>query len=113
MSRIKCYNCGEFGHFAQDCPKPHENTNIAQENEQNRKLAKKMDLGNSSVCKECAMICTDIYSDNKDEDIVVYGDQGICLTKYKEDTYEESMNTDSDEEQNIKYNKCHVLCFSC
>ena len=55
--------------FAQDCPKPRMNTNIAQESEQNRKLTEMMDLGDSSVCKECAMICTDIYSDNKDKDI--------------------------------------------
>ena len=67
-----------------------------------------MDLGDSSVCKECAMICTDIYSDNEDKDIIVYGDQGISLTKYEEDTYGELMNTDSDEEKNIKYNM--ALC---
>ena len=29
MSKIKCYNCGEMGHFAQDCPKPRKNANIA------------------------------------------------------------------------------------
>ena len=54
------------------------------------------------------MIYTDIYSDNEDEDIVVYGDQGISLTKYEEDMYGELMNTDSDEEKKIKYNM--ALC---
>ena len=29
MTKIKCYNCGEMGHFAQNCPKPHENANLA------------------------------------------------------------------------------------
>ena len=31
MSKIKCYNCDEYGHYAHDCPKPHDNANIAQE----------------------------------------------------------------------------------
>ena len=97
-----------MGHFAWDCPKPCENANIAQENEQNRKLAEMMDLGDNSVCEECAMICMDIYSDNEDEEIVVYGDQGISLRKYEEDTYGELMNTDSDEEKIVNYNM--ALC---
>ena len=33
-----------------------------------------MDLGDDSVCKEYAMVCADIYSDDEDEEIVVYGD---------------------------------------
>ena len=63
-----------------------------------------MDLGDKSVYEECAMICMDICSDNEDEEIVVYGDQGISSTKYEEDTYGELMNTDSDEEKNINFN---------
>ena len=63
-----------------------------------------MDLGNSSVCEECAMICTDVYSDKEYEEIVVYGDQGVTSRKFDEDTYGELMNTDSDEEQIVKYN---------
>ena len=104
MSNIKCYNCREMGHFARDYPKPRENTNIARENEQNRKLAKLMDLGNKSVCEECAMICTDAYSDEEYEEMVVYGDQGITSRKFHKDMYGELMNTDSNEEQIIKYN---------
>ena len=33
-SKIKCFNCGEYGHFADDCPKACDNANIAQESEQ-------------------------------------------------------------------------------
>ena len=67
-----------------------------------------MEIGNNSVCEECAMICTDIYSDNEDKEIVVYRDQGISLTKFKEDMYRELMNTDSNEEKMVNYNM--ALC---
>ena len=93
-----------MGHFAQDYPKPREVANIAQENEQTRKLAKMMDLGDNSVCEECAIICTDIYSDEEYEEMVVYGDQGISSRKYDEDTYGELMNTDSNKEKIVNYN---------
>ena len=63
-----------------------------------------MDLGDSSVCEECVMICTDVYSDDENEDMIVYGDQSISSEKYDEDTYGDLMDTDSDEEQVVKYN---------
>ena len=34
MSKIKCFYCGEYGHFAHDCLKACNNANIAQESEQ-------------------------------------------------------------------------------
>ena len=35
MTKIKCYNCREMGHFDRDCQKPPENANIARESAQN------------------------------------------------------------------------------
>ena len=103
MTKIKCYDCGEMGHFAGNCIKPRENANLARENEQNNKFAKLMDFGDNSVCEECAMICTDVYSDEEYKDMVVYGDQGITSEKYDEETYGDLLNIDSDEDPVIKY----------
>ena len=104
MTKIKCHNCGEMGHFARNCLKPRKNANIAQESEQNRNFGELMDFGDSSVCKECAMICTDVYSDEEYENLIVYGDQGISTKTYDEETYGDLLKTDSDEESIVKYN---------
>ena len=63
-----------------------------------------MDLGDSSICKECVMICTDVYSDEEYEDMVVYSDQGITSEIHDKDMYGGLMNTDSNEDSVIKYN---------
>ena len=93
-----------MGHFARNCPKPRENANLARENEQNNNFGNWMDLGDSSVCEECAMICTDVYSTDDSKGMIVYRDQGISSEKYDEETYGDLLNTDSDDEQVIKYN---------
>ena len=66
MLKIKCFNCGEYGHYACDCPKLHNNANITQESERNKKLE------NSSVRKECVMMCMEVYCEDGDEDLKVY-----------------------------------------
>ena len=52
MSKIKCFNCGEYGHFAHDCLKARNNANIAQESEQKGKIETMLDLDSTSVCKK-------------------------------------------------------------
>ena len=104
MSKIKCYNCGEMGHFARNCPKPRENANIARESEQNRNFGKLIYFGDSSVCEECAMICIDAYSDEEYENIIVYGDQGVSTKNCDEETYRDLLKSDSDDDSIVKYN---------
>ena len=109
MSKIWCYNCRQYGYYAQDCPKPHDNANIAEENEQNKEFDNTMDLDNHSICKDCAMVCMDIDYEDWDKDIIMYGDQGVSTKNYYEAVYGELTKCGSKEEQYVNYNV--VVCW--
>ena len=65
-----------------------------------------LDLDNISISEECAVMCTEVQYEN--EDVVVYGDQGINTEEYKKATYDKLMKTQSKEEEEVK---CYVaLC---
>ena len=87
MSKIRCSNCGEYGHFPHDCPKACNNANNAQESEQKGKLESMLDLESTSVCEECAIVCTELQYSDADEDQIVYGDQGINAEEYNNAMY--------------------------
>ena len=105
MSKIKCFNCGEYGHFARDCLKARDNANIAQESEQKGKSESMLDLDSTSVSEECVMVCTELQYEDAREDEVVYSDQGISVEEYKKATYNDLMKTQSEEEDK---NTCTV-----
>ena len=102
MSKIKCFNCGEYGHFAHGCQKARSNANIAQESEQKGKLETMLDFDSTSVCEECAMVCTELQYEDADEDQIVYRDQGINAEEYEKATYGDLMKAQSEEEEEVK-----------
>ena len=104
MCKIKCFNCGEYGHFACDCLKACDNAIITQESEQNDKVENMLHLGSTSVSEESAMMCTELQYEDVDEDLVVYRDQGINPEEYKKATYGNLTKTQGEEEHEVKYN---------
>ena len=102
MSKIKCFNCGEYGHFSHDYPKARNNANIARESAQKGKLESMLDLDSTSVSEECVMVCTELQYEDASEDEVVYGDQGISTEEYGKATYGDFTKTQSKEEDKIK-----------
>ena len=54
-----------------------------------------LDLDSTSVCEECAMVCTELQYEDADEGQVVYGDQGINTEEYEKATYGDFMKTQS------------------
>ena len=102
MSKIKFYNCGEYGHFAHDCPKAHDNANIARESEQKDKLESMQDLDSTSVSEECAIVCTELQYEDASKGEVVYSDQEISAEEYKKALNGELMKTRSEEDDEVK-----------
>ena len=102
MSKIKCFSCGEYWHFARDCPKARNNTNIAKKSEQKGKLESMLDLGSTNVSQEWAMVCTESLYEDASKDEVVYGDQGSSTEEYKKATYDNLTKTQSKEEEEVK-----------
>ena len=98
MSKIKFFNCCEYGHYACDCPKPCDNANNAQRCEQNMKLENMMHMDNSSVREECVMMCMEVHYEDGDEDLIVYADQGVSTEEH------DKAKTQSKQEEEVKYN---------
>ena len=104
MFKTKCFTCGEYGHFARDCPKARNNANIAQESVQKGKSESMLDLDSTSVSEECVMLCTELQYEDASKTEVVYGDQGISIEEYEKATYDDLTKTQSEEEEEEKCN---------
>ena len=50
------------------------------------------------------MMCTDIHCEDGDEDIIMYGDQGVSTEEDDKATYSELTKTQIEEEETVNYN---------
>ena len=50
------------------------------------------------------MICTEVQHEDEDEDVVVYGDQGISTEEYEKASFGKLMKAQSKEEEEVKCN---------
>ena len=50
------------------------------------------------------MMCMEVQHEDADEDLVVYGDQGVSTEEYDKATYGKLMKTQSKEEEEVKCN---------
>ena len=102
--KLSALIAGNMDIFSHDCLKSCNNANIAEESEQNNKVENMLDLDSTSVCKECAMMCTELQHEDVDEDLVVYGDQGTNTEEYEKAMYGNLTKTQSEEEDEVIYN---------
>ena len=63
-----------------------------------------LDLDNICVSEEYLMMCTEVQYEHVEDDIVVYRDQGINTEEYEKATYGNLTKTQSEEEEEVKYN---------
>ena len=55
------------------------------------------------------MMCMEVHCEDGEEDLIVYGDQGVSTEEHDKATYGKPMKTQSEEEDKIKYNMAYVL----
>ena len=59
------------------------------------------------------MMCMDVHCEEGDEDLIMYGDQGVSTEEHDKTTYGKLMKAQSEEEEEIKYNMPYALMIVC
>ena len=63
-----------------------------------------MDLDNSSVREECAVMCMEVHYEDGDKDLIVYGDQGVSKEEHNKAMYSDLTKTQREDKEEVMYN---------
>ena len=72
-----------------------------------------MDLDNSGLGKECAMMCMEVHCEDGDKDLIVYAGQGVSTEEHDKTMYGELMKPKAKKKMKLSMMWSYALMTVC
>ena len=106
ISNVNCFNCNQYGHFAEYCPNKKDQAKMCREEEETSYSNEShMNLIGTSE-EECTMVAQDSpSSEDLDDCTVTFGQQDSEKDNFQKIHYESLFEQESSSEEETPYNK--------